>query len=213
MSEKRTCRKCNIEKEFNITNFRNNLGKPEGKTCRDCYNKSRINHDRNRYKNEKEKRQSMMKKWRKNNPKKVKELRNKWRKSKNGKEYNRKYKILRRSKDPKFKLNCNFSRLINLHLHKKGGKKGHKWENIVGYTIDDLKSHLESLFEPWMNWDNYGNPNGDHTDCWHIDHIVPKSWFNYTSYEDEEFKKCWALSNLQPKEGKANITKNNNYIG
>jgi hypothetical protein len=54
-----------------------------------------------------------------------------------------------------------------------------------------LMSHLESKFQEGMTWDNYG------TD-WEVDHIVPVASFNFTSYEDEEFKKCWSLSNLQP---------------
>jgi len=117
----------------------------------------------------------------------------------------------RRMKNPKNRLNHNISSSISSSL--KRNKNGYHWEDIVGYTINDLKNHLESLWEPWMNWDNYGNPNGDHTDCWHIDHVVPKSWFNYTSYEDEEFKLCWSLKNLQPKEGKINMSKQNKYIG
>jgi len=87
------------------------------------------------------------------------------------------------------------------------------WEDCVDYTLEDLLKHLESKFEPWMTWENYGNPNGDHSDCWHIDHIIPISHFNYRSPEDPEFKKCWALSNLQPKEGKKNISKQDRFIG
>jgi len=33
---------------------------------------------------------------------------------------------------------------------------------------------------------------------WQIDHIIPISAFNFNKPEDEEFKKCWALENLQP---------------
>lgn len=29
------------------------------------------------------------------------------------------------------------------------------------YTTKDLNDHLESLFEPWMNWDNHGIYNSD----------------------------------------------------
>jgi hypothetical protein len=46
-------------------------------------------------------------------------------------------------------------------------KKGRKWEHLVGYTVEDLMAHLESLFVGGMNWENMGD--------WHIDHKVPKS--------------------------------------
>lgn len=32
----------------------------------------------------------------------------------------------------------------------------------------------------------------------HIDHKTPKTVFNFTQPEHEDFKRCWALSNLQP---------------
>ena len=50
--------------------------------------------------------------------------------------------------------------------------------------------HLETSFNNGMTWDNYGK--------WHVDHIIPKNSFNYTSPEDKEFKECWELKNLQP---------------
>ena len=85
----------------------------------------------------------------------------------------------------------------------KGKKTGRKWERLVGYTIEDLMKRLESLFEPWMNWDNYGK--------WHIDHIKPKSLFKYNLPEDKSFKKCWSLKNLQPLEASENKRKQNKY--
>jgi len=32
---------------------------------------------------------------------------------------------------------------------------------------------------------------------YHIDHIIPQSAFNYETPKDLDFKKCWALTNLQ----------------
>ena len=60
--------------------------------------------------------------------------------------------------------------------------------------------HLESKFDDKMTWDNYGS-------YWHVDHIVGVANFNYTSYEDEAFKKCWSLENLQPLYGVDNLKK------
>jgi len=68
-----------------------------------------------------------------------------------------------------------------------------------------MKNHLESLFGPRMTWDNYG------VFGWHIDHVRPKASFNFTSPDDEEFKQCWALENLQPLWWKDNITKSDKW--
>lgn len=57
-----------------------------------------------------------------------------------------------------------------------------------------------------MSWNNQGS-------YWHIDHIVPLSWFPYQTVEEQAFKDCWALANLQPLEAKANLLKNNHFIG
>lgn len=69
---------------------------------------------------------------------------------------------------------------------------GRTWESLVGYTLGDLLRHLERKFLPGMSFDNYGR-NG-----WEVDHIIPRSAFNYNSAEDIDFKRCWALENLQP---------------
>lgn len=102
--------------------------------------------------------------------------------------------------DPMFKLNKNISNLI---LHSlKGSKNGLHWETIVGYTCKDLKQHLEKQFDNKMNWDNYGS-------YWHLDHIIPKSFFKFTTTEETEFKMCWSLNNLQPLEAIENMKKHN----
>lgn len=121
------------------------------------------------------------------------------------------YKRKRHIENPSVRISSAMKNGINQSLRL--GKQGHKWESVVGYSLEDLIKHLESLWEPWMNWENYGNPNGNHTQCWHIDHIKPQSWFEFSSCEDPQFKECWSLENLQPKEGIENISKNNRFIG
>jgi len=103
-----------------------------------------------------------------------------------------------RIKNPKFRLDNNISRLINFAL--KGNKNRRHWEDLVGYTSADLRKRLEGLFKNGMNWENYGS-------AWHVDHIIPRSVFNYTKPEHEDFKKCWALNNLQPMLVKENLSK------
>ena len=41
----------------------------------------------------------------------------------------------------------------------------------------------------------------------HIDHIIPCAAFNFQSPEDPDFKRCWALSNLQLLPAEENLKK------
>ena len=59
-----------------------------------------------------------------------------------------------------------------------------------------------------MSWDNWG-PYVKDNKTWQIDHIIPQSKLVYTSMEDDNFKKCWALENLRPLESIENIKKGN----
>lgn len=96
-----------------------------------------------------------------------------------------------------YKLNCYISTAMWRSL--KGSKGGEFWLNLVGYTFNELKKHLEKQFVNGMTWDNYGK--------WHIDHKIPISVFNFTKPEDNDFKRCWALKNLQPLWAKENQLK------
>lgn len=82
---------------------------------------------------------------------------------------------------------------------KRGTKAGRSALTLVGYTLAELKAHLERKFLPGMSWANYGE--------WHIDHIVPLSAHNYETPDDADFKRAWALSNLQPLWAKDNLVK------
>lgn len=117
--------------------------------------------------------------------------------------YRGEYRRIKMNTDLKWRLNSTISASISKLLKKNKRYSRSQWLKYVGYNMDDFIKNIESKFEPWMSWDNYGK--------WHIDHIKPKSLFNYTSFFDEDFKKCWALSNLQPLEAIANIKKKNKY--
>lgn len=79
------------------------------------------------------------------------------------------------------------------------------------YTSDDLIKHIESKWESWMGWDNYGKYDPAKK-TWQIDHIIPQSKLKFSSFDDENFRKLWDLSNLQPLETIANIKKSNRII-
>jgi len=153
-----------------------------------CENKNKIQkHHKEYFKNNYDRIQEY---WEKNNDKRKEHVKTYYIKNKKKIQiWRNKRRRERRSEDSKFRLNGAFSARIYSSL--KFLKQGQHWETLVGYTLDDLIKHLESKFLEDMSWDNYGT-------YWHIDHIVPIAVFDYMSYEDEAFKKCWALQNLQP---------------
>lgn len=59
-------------------------------------------------------------------------------------------------------------------------------KDILGYSSEELRVHIESRWTDGMSWDNYGK--------WHIDHIIPVSLFP----ENTHPAVVNALSNLRP---------------
>ena len=108
----------------------------------------------------------------------------------------------KRASDISHRISYNIG--IDIWHALKENKNGRKWQSLVGYTVGELKEHLEKQFDSNMCWENYGS-------YWTIDHIKPRSLFHFTEHTDQEFKECWALKNLQPLEKIANIRKGNKY--
>jgi len=160
--------------------------------------------------------------YRKSNPDRIKEYRennkkrerdqNKRYKKKNRKDIN-KHNNDRYNNEPDFKLRKNLSSTIRRGLIRSQSSKGNEsCTKYLPYTFKELKEHLESQFESWMNWDNWGVYNlntwydrSSSTWTWQIDHIIPHCSFKYDSMVHPDFKKCWALSNLRPYSSKLNI--------
>lgn len=127
--------------------------------------------------------------------------------------YHNDYNKERRLIDPNFRLRATISASINFYLKSNGSSKnGNSCLDYLEYSIDELRAHLQTLFEPWMNWDNYGRydtktwkDDDPSTWKWQIDHIIPQSTLPFTSVKDENVKKCWALENLRPYSAKQNF--------
>ena len=103
-----------------------------------------------------------------------------------------------RRENPQYRLSNNISRRIRQSL--KNGENSYRWESLVNYTLNDLIEHLEKQFTAEVNWNNYGF-------YWHVDHIIPISVFNFDNSNQLDFKRCWALENLQPLEKSENQEK------
>jgi hypothetical protein len=126
------------------------------------------------------------------------------------KEYNRLPEVIekrnetfrkRYNEDLKFRLSKAIGNRMRLTL--LSGKENKSITDILDFTVDELILHLESKMIEGMEWSNYGE--------WHIDHIKPIAAFKYTSMDDEEFKQCWSLNNLQPLWAEDNLKKSDKY--
>ena len=115
--------------------------------------------------------------------------------------------------DPIFRITGHISRLITFMLKSENSSKvGQSIHKYVPWNKSELKTYLETKFEPWMTWNNYGIYNADTWDdgnsltwTWQLDHIVPRSDLPYKTMQDDNFKKCWCLENLRPLSAKQNI--------
>lgn len=129
-----------------------------------------------------------IKKWKKNNSEKINEYLRQW--------MNKKYKT-------NLKFNLNYRMAIAIGVSLKGNKAGRKWESLVDYTLNDLKKRLKKTMPEGYNWNDFLRGK------LHIDHIIPKSAFNFTKPEHIDFKRCWKLKNLRLLPAKENIIKSN----
>jgi len=208
-TEMKLCLRCKENKR--LTEFCPDKGKRFGKSsvCRKCHNEISSRY----YYNNKEKALSATRKWQGENAEKCLENKRIWKKENSEKvkdQYQRWW-----AKDPEKALAMfrgysqkqrntikgNITNRIVPAMARalRGNKQGRAWESLVGYTVDDLRKHLENNFLPGMSWEN--------RNLWHIDHKIPKSVFNYETTDDIDFKKCWTLSNLQPMWALKNISK------
>jgi hypothetical protein len=110
------------------------------------------------------------------------------------KDYAKTYLKNKRKTDPFFKLKENLKNNIRKKLKSSGFKKLSKTEQILGCSYEEFKAYLESLWEPWMNWENRGLYNGTLNYGWDIDHITPTSSAN----NEIELVKLFHYTNLQP---------------
>lgn len=197
------CSTCKIEKD--ISEFTKNSKSKDGlKTnCIDCckiyyenYRKRNIEKERQRisdYNNNKR----VVDKDKLREYKKSYYIINKEEIERKKKEYTRKNKKelhKKRMSNTLRRLNENLGGIIRYSLKNKGFKKMSRTSQILGCSPMYLKSYLESKFEPWMSWENWGKYDGKINTSWDIDHIIPIS----SAKTEEDILNLNHYTNLQP---------------
>lgn len=213
----KTCYKCSSTKE-DLEFSKNKTAKDGLNTwCKSCikqytnFRKEKIsNYKKEHYKSNKEKYLIKSKNWKKSNSETYKEYLKEWRKE--NPEYNQlklkewfgknpnkrsEYWSKLRSSKPHY---IAWRNTLRLALHRLGSTKECHTIELLGYSPEDLKLHMESLFREGMSWDNWGE--------WHIDHIIPVSKFD----KDTPMNIVNALCNLQPLWAEENVSKNNKIL-
>ena len=149
------------------------------------------------YKNNKQNHSKKAKQYYKDNKEKIIENVKQW--VKNNKEtvseYRRQYSKDRYQSDYLFKFRRGLSTRTYNAFKRKSWKKNGGTEKLLGCDWETAFNHIESQFDPWMNWDNHGE--------WHIDHIIPLA----SATTDEEMKKLCHYTNLQPLLAEENLSK------
>lgn len=157
------------------------------KDYRNKYYKENPNYNKDYYWKNPELRREKSKEFRKENPK-----------------YNQYYIKGKLKTDINFRLAHNMRHRIIYAVKNSKTTKCTKTTNLLCCSVIELKNYLESKFLPTMNWENYGK-------YWHIDHIIPCSSFNLI--DEEEQKKCFHYTNLQPLFAVTQIINGIEYIG
>ena len=135
--------------------------------------------------------------WKLNNPDKVKIYQQNIRDKETRKKYLKEYKKYHRSKNPHI---YSWRSMLTNVLNRFNIEKSNKTIELLGYSAQDLKEHLESKFLEGMSWDNRSE--------WHIDHITPVSSFD----KSEKMSVVNSLNNLQPLWAKDNLSKGSKII-
>lgn len=151
--------------------------------------------DRNRIAANREAHREKQRLWRLENPEKVRQYVQKWAAANPEKV---RLAEARRRSTPKGRL----TNAIRSGVHRgltAGFKAGRRTFDLLGYSKAELIAHLERQFLPGMSWENYG--------AWHVDHKIPLAAFNFEDPEDADFRRAWALKNLQPLWAKENQEK------
>lgn len=182
----KVCTKCEVEKLETEFSFRNmKIGK-RYEQCKECINK-------------------YAKEYRRVNAGIIQERNHTWYQT-SGKAWKEQYE-----KDNRERINDNaktryatdvqyrLSKVLRNRLRKTLLEKGeNSAQNLLGAPLSYFKKWIAYQFRDDMSWSNYGT-------VWDIDHVKPCAAFDFT--HDEDVRKCYHWSNMQPLEKHLNYSK------
>jgi hypothetical protein len=191
-----------LYKRLNAEHYKNNT--ELHKVKKERLKKNNPDYFKEHYKKNKEKKQVYKKIYNKDNRDKInKSRKNYYHENKDKLRDKRNKRARERTKtDIQYRVSRNIRSRVRAAITK--GFKSGKSLDLLGTTIPELKTYLEERFLPTMTWDNYGT-------LWHIDHIIPCASFDLTI--EEEQRKCFHYTNLQPLFAVTTVIEGVEYIG
>jgi hypothetical protein len=122
--------------------------------------------------------------------------------------WTRSYRRRRTDADPAYKatiaIRRRFYMAIRNQVYDGWNIRSGAAVRLLGCTMAEFVSHVESLWLPGMTWANWSR------DGWHIDHIVPLAAFDLS--DEEQCKKACHYTNLCPLWAKANLAKGSKVL-
>lgn len=106
--------------------------------------------------------------------------------------------------DISYRLKKNLKNRFKSFLRDVRQGKKVNFSEVLGCEDFIFTGHIESLFDEKTNWSNYGDSG------WHIDHIIPLSFFDLKNELHQRL--CNNYQNLQPLEASLNIKKSDKII-
>lgn len=184
--------------EFNKNRYEKNKEKLKEKSRKyRSENKEKLNLKRKEYnlKNKEKVNKKRRERWQKNKEEFNKKRREEYQNNKKSINVRRNKSVqLKKKTDQVFKAKMAIKSFIHNVLRKKDTKKKNTSEQILGLSTKKFILYLESKFESWMNWGNYGKYNGELNFGWDIDHIIPLS----SAKTEQEVVALNHFTNLQP---------------
>lgn len=192
----KVCAKCHTEKDIGLFPPCPENPKWITGTCRDCKREKDNEYSRKRNGKDREKVNARNAKWAVEH--REQDLARKKKYNAEHIEENLRWHREKRKTDVGFRLlgvlRCRLRMALN------GLTKCARTMEMLGCSTDELRKHLELQWRDGMTWENYGGRSG-----WQIDHIIPCASFDLT--KEEEQRKCFHFSNLQPLGSKENRAK------
>lgn len=176
------------------------------------YNKNQPNKIKETVKKWQDKNKEVVRKnnkiYRENNSNKIALLKKKWNSENKQRIKDKQKEYYKNNKEAILKKNREWNKnnahivgwrsILKSQLRRFGKKKEGRTIDLLGYSAEELKLYIQSLFTDGMSWDNHGE--------WEIDHIKPVSKFD----NETPPSIVNALSNLQPLWRTENRSKFNN---
>lgn len=192
-ANKNICKSCSVLKSRAW-----NLANPERhratKRTSSRKNKEKIaENNKNYYWENKEHLNAQNKQWRLDNPDKTKAAKEKFNVN------NPDYEKNRRRTNPQRRISTNLRNRLNCAL--RGASKVGSAVTDLGCSREFLLEYIESLWQPGMSWENYGQRGN----VWNLDHIKPLSSFNLENRT--EFLEACHYSNIRPMWASENYSK------